>query len=101
MKLSARNVLKGRVVEVRRGQTTAHVRLDIGGGTVVTASITNEAFDELAQGGRGRLRRREGLERHDHEGLGPPGAGVSAAAAASSAASRVAASSCASRSTAR
>ncbi len=48
MTLSARNVLKGRVVEVRRGQTTAHVRLDIGGGTVVTASITNEAVDELA-----------------------------------------------------
>jgi molybdopterin-binding protein len=41
-------VLKGRVVEVRKGQTTAHVRLDIGGGTVVTASITNEAADELA-----------------------------------------------------
>ncbi len=48
MKLSARNVLKGRVLEVRRGQTTAHVRLDIGGGTVVTASTTNEAVDELA-----------------------------------------------------
>jgi molybdopterin-binding protein len=48
VKLSARNMLKGRVVEVRKGQTTAHVRLDIGGGTVVTASITNEAADELA-----------------------------------------------------
>jgi molybdopterin-binding protein len=48
VKLSARNVLKGHVVEVRKGQTTAHVRLDIGGGTVVTASITNEAADELA-----------------------------------------------------
>jgi molybdopterin-binding protein len=41
-------VLKGRVVEVRKGQTTAHVRLDVGGGTVVTASITNEAADQLA-----------------------------------------------------
>jgi molybdopterin-binding protein len=48
VKLSARNMFKGRVVEVRKGQTTAHVRLDIGGGTVVTASITNEAADELA-----------------------------------------------------
>jgi molybdopterin-binding protein len=48
VELSARNVLRGRVVEVRRGQTTAHVRLDIGGGTAVTASITNEAVDELA-----------------------------------------------------
>ena len=47
MKLSARNMIKGRVVEVTRGTTTAHVRIDIGGGTVITASITNEAVDEL------------------------------------------------------
>lgn len=47
MKLSARNQLKGRVVEVRRGATTAHVRLDIGNGVIVTASITNEAVDDL------------------------------------------------------
>jgi molybdopterin-binding protein len=46
MKISARNRLKGRIVEVKKGATTAHVRLDIGG-TVVTASITNEAVDEL------------------------------------------------------
>ena len=46
MKLSARNRLKGRIVEVRKGQTTAHVRLDVSG-TIVTASITNEAVDEL------------------------------------------------------
>lgn len=48
MKLSARNVLEGKVVEVKRGATTAHVRIDIGGGSIVTASITNEAADELA-----------------------------------------------------
>ena len=47
MKLSARNVLKGKIVEVTKGQTTAHVRIDIGGGNVVTASITNESVDEL------------------------------------------------------
>ena len=46
MKLSARNVLKGKVVEVTKGQTTAHVRIDIGK-AVITASITNEAVDEL------------------------------------------------------
>jgi molybdopterin-binding protein len=39
--------LKGKIVEVTKGQTTAHVRIDIGGGTIVTASITNEAVDEL------------------------------------------------------
>jgi molybdopterin-binding protein len=46
MKLSARNVLKGKIVEVKKGMTTAHIRIDIGG-TVVTASITNEAVDDL------------------------------------------------------
>jgi molybdopterin-binding protein len=46
MKLSARNQLKGRIVEVRKGQTTAHLRLDVNG-TMITASITNEAVDEL------------------------------------------------------
>jgi molybdopterin-binding protein len=47
MKLSARNQLKGKVVEVKKGATTAHVRIDIGGGNIVTASITNESADEL------------------------------------------------------
>jgi molybdopterin-binding protein len=46
MKLSARNVIPGTLVEVTKGQTTAHVRIDIGG-QVITASITNEAVDEL------------------------------------------------------
>jgi molybdopterin-binding protein len=46
MKLSARNVLKGKIVSVTKGQTTAHVRLDVGG-SGVTASITNDAVDEL------------------------------------------------------
>ena len=46
MKLSARNQIKGTVVEVVRGATTSHVRIDIGG-TVLTSSITNEAVDEL------------------------------------------------------
>ena len=41
MKLSARNQLKGKIVEVKKGATTAHVRIDIGGQTV-TAAITNE-----------------------------------------------------------
>jgi molybdopterin-binding protein len=47
MKLSARNVLNGTVVDVTRGATTSHVRIDIGGGVIVTASITNEAVDDL------------------------------------------------------
>lgn len=46
MKLSARNILKGRVLEVTKGATTAHVVLDVGG-TQVTASITNAAVEDL------------------------------------------------------
>jgi len=47
MKISARNQIKGKVVEVHKGATTAHVRLEIAPGRIITASITNEAIDEL------------------------------------------------------
>jgi molybdopterin-binding protein len=47
MKLSARNAIAGTVIDVTKGQTTAHVQIDIGGGQIITASITNEAIDEL------------------------------------------------------
>jgi molybdopterin-binding protein len=47
MKLSARNQIKGKIVGVQKGQTTAHVRIEIAPGLVVTASITNEAVDDL------------------------------------------------------
>ena len=46
MKISARNVLKGKVVDIVKGATTAHVRIDVDG-TIVTASITNESVDDL------------------------------------------------------
>ncbi|MER2535345.1 MAG: molybdopterin-binding protein [Rhizobiaceae bacterium] len=46
MKISARNILKGKVLSVTRGATTAHVVLDVGGSRV-TSSITNAAVDEL------------------------------------------------------
>jgi molybdopterin-binding protein len=47
MKLSARNKLKGKILDVKKGATTAHVRLEIAPGQIITASITNEAVDEL------------------------------------------------------
>lgn len=46
MKISARNQFKGKVVEVKKGTTTAHVRIDVGD-QIVTAAITNESVDEL------------------------------------------------------
>lgn len=47
MKISARNRLKGTIVDVKKGATTAHVKIDLGGGQIVTSSITNDAVDEL------------------------------------------------------
>jgi molybdopterin-binding protein len=47
MRISARNQIKGTVVEVKKGATTSHVRVEIGGGQIVTSSITNEAVDDL------------------------------------------------------
>jgi len=47
MRISARNQIKGTVLEVKKGATTSHIRVDIGNGQIVTSSITNEAVDEL------------------------------------------------------
>jgi molybdopterin-binding protein len=47
MRISARNQIKGTVVEVKKGATTSHVRVDIGNGQIVTSAITNEAVDDL------------------------------------------------------
>jgi len=42
-----RNQLKGKIVEVKKGATTSHVRIDIGNGIVITSAITNEAVADL------------------------------------------------------
>ena len=46
MKISARNTLKGKIIEVKKGVTTTHVTIDIGG-QIVTAAITNESAEDL------------------------------------------------------
>jgi len=47
MKISARNQIAGKITSIIKGATTSHVGIDIGGGTIVTASITNEAVADL------------------------------------------------------
>ena len=47
MKISARNQFSGTIVGVHRGAVNGTVKVDIGGGNIFTASITNEAIDEL------------------------------------------------------
>jgi molybdopterin-binding protein len=46
MKLSARNQIKGKITEVKKGATTAHVLIEVGG-IPIMASITNESVDGL------------------------------------------------------
>ena len=46
MKISARNVFDGKIVEIKKGVTTSHVLIDVKGLTF-TASITNESVEEL------------------------------------------------------
>ena len=46
MKVSARNVLKGKIVGIARASTMTRVSLDIGG-TIVNAAITTVAVDDL------------------------------------------------------
>lgn len=48
MKLSARNALGGNVESINKGMVTTTVKVDVGNGIHVTASITNEAAEELA-----------------------------------------------------
>ncbi len=47
MRLSARNQIAGTIAEVTPGATTTHVRIEVAAGLVLTASITNEAAQEL------------------------------------------------------
>ena len=47
MKISARNAIKGKVVDVQKGAVMASVTLDIGGGQKVTAAILLESVEDL------------------------------------------------------
>lgn len=46
MKLSARNVFDGKIVDIKKGVTTSHVMINVKG-LIFTASITNEAVEEM------------------------------------------------------
>ncbi len=47
MKLSARNQISGTIVSITPGAVNGAIKVDIGGGNVVTANITEEAIQEL------------------------------------------------------
>src|SRR5215471_4789900 len=69
MRLSARNIIKGKILEVKRGATTAHVKIDVGGGTVITSHHQRSRRRARPQGGRPGLRGDQGLRRHGGQGL--------------------------------
>ncbi len=48
MKISARNQISGTVTTVIPGAVNATIKVDIGGGNIITSSITNEAVEDLA-----------------------------------------------------
>jgi molybdopterin-binding protein len=47
MKMSTRNIVKGKVVDLKEGMVMAKVKVDIGGGQMMTAIVTVEAVKEL------------------------------------------------------
>jgi molybdopterin-binding protein len=47
VRISARNQIKGKILEVKKGATTAHVKVEIAPGQIITSSITNEAVEDL------------------------------------------------------
>lgn len=47
MKLSARNQLKGTIIEIQEGAVNGIVKLDIGGGNVISSTISMNAIREL------------------------------------------------------
>lgn len=47
MKLSARNQISGTIMAITPGAVNGSIKVDIGGGNIVTASITEEAIRDL------------------------------------------------------
>lgn len=47
MKISARNQIAGTVLSVTPGAVNGTIKVDIGGGNVITSSITEEAIADL------------------------------------------------------
>lgn len=47
MKISARNQLKGKIVDIQKGSVNAIVKIDIGGGNIISSTISLESIKEL------------------------------------------------------
>ena len=47
MKLSARNQFKGTIIDIQEGAVNGIVKIDIGGGNVISSTISMNAIKEL------------------------------------------------------
>ena len=47
MKISARNQFKGKIIDIEEGAVNGIVKINIGGGNVVTSTISMNAIKEL------------------------------------------------------
>lgn len=47
MKLSARNQFKGKIVEIEKGAVNGIVKIDIGGGNVISSTISMDSINGL------------------------------------------------------
>jgi molybdopterin-binding protein len=47
MKISARNQISGTIVHITPGAVNGSIKVDIGGGTIITSNITEEAIADL------------------------------------------------------
>ena len=50
MKLSARNQLKGTIIEINEGAVNAIVKINVGNDNIITADITLQSVKELELG---------------------------------------------------
>lgn len=47
MRISARNQLKGKIVEIEKGSVNGIVKIDIGSGNVISSTVSLESINDL------------------------------------------------------
>lgn len=47
MNISARNQIKGKITDIQKGSVNAIVKIDIGGGNIISATVSLESISDL------------------------------------------------------
>jgi hypothetical protein len=79
MKISARNIVKGKVVSVTGVATTAHVKIDVGARPCRRVDHQRSRRGSRRRGGRDGLRGHQGVGRDAREGVTTPARGCETA----------------------